>query len=197
MQLNRIQLIKLKLWDFSHPKPPSITLGNHQHQALEGTPASVRTWTRFWLSCMFKSASLSIPWSSWEACSSCSFAYGRVHGFFRSPKLEEKSLSSMGHCSRSTSTRFDNCAKLLDSSLKFKHFCNLKTMHQIVGFARNFWRLSKGVANLGAKAPRGGAGLQNHQAVIQLGGCTVYYVWEPRAFMTPPKNPIVYERLYV
>jgi hypothetical protein len=30
-----------------------------------------------------------------------------------------------------------------------------------------------------------------------LGGCTVYYVWEPRAFMTPPKNPLVYERLYV
>ena len=30
-----------------------------------------------------------------------------------------------------------------------------------------------------------------------LGGCTVYYVWEPRAFMTPPKNPMVYERLYV
>ena len=25
-----------------------------------------------------------------------------------------------------------------------------------------------------------------------LGGCTVYYVWEPRAFMTPPKNPLVY-----
>ena len=22
-----------------------------------------------------------------------------------------------------------------------------------------------------------------------LGGCTVYYVWEPRAFMSPPKNP--------
>jgi hypothetical protein len=30
-----------------------------------------------------------------------------------------------------------------------------------------------------------------------LGGCTVYYVWEPRAFMTPPENPLVYERLYV
>jgi hypothetical protein len=30
-----------------------------------------------------------------------------------------------------------------------------------------------------------------------LGGCTVYYVWEPRAFITPPKNPLVYERLYV
>jgi hypothetical protein len=30
-----------------------------------------------------------------------------------------------------------------------------------------------------------------------LGGCTVYYVWEPLAFMTPPKNPLVYERLYV
>ena len=30
-----------------------------------------------------------------------------------------------------------------------------------------------------------------------LGGCTVYYVWEPRAFMTPPKNPLVYDRLYV
>ena len=30
-----------------------------------------------------------------------------------------------------------------------------------------------------------------------LGGCTVYYVWEPRAFVTPPKNPMVYERLYV
>ena len=30
-----------------------------------------------------------------------------------------------------------------------------------------------------------------------LGGCTLHYVWEPRAFMTPSKNPIVYERLYV
>jgi hypothetical protein len=30
-----------------------------------------------------------------------------------------------------------------------------------------------------------------------LGGCTVYYVWEPRAFMTHPKNPLVYKRLYV
>ena len=28
-------------------------------------------------------------------------------------------------------------------------------------------------------------------------GCTIYYVWEPRAFMIPPKNPMVYERLYV
>ena len=28
-------------------------------------------------------------------------------------------------------------------------------------------------------------------------GCTVYYVWEPRAFMTPLKNPMIYERLYV
>jgi hypothetical protein len=33
--------------------------------------------------------------------------------------------------------------------------------------------------------------------VVTLGGCSVYYVWEPRAFMTPPKNPLVYERLYV
>ena len=32
---------------------------------------------------------------------------------------------------------------------------------------------------------------------LLLGGCTVYYVWEPRAFMTPPKNPLIYERLYV
>ena len=31
----------------------------------------------------------------------------------------------------------------------------------------------------------------------RLGGCTVHYVWEPRAFMTPPKNPLGYERLYV
>ena len=29
------------------------------------------------------------------------------------------------------------------------------------------------------------------------GGCTLHYVWESRAFMTPSKNPIVYERLYV
>jgi hypothetical protein len=29
-----------------------------------------------------------------------------------------------------------------------------------------------------------------------LGGCTVYYFWEPHAFVTPPKNPLVYERLY-
>ena len=35
--------------------------------------------------------------------------------------------------------------------------------------------------------------LQHHG----LGGCTVYYVWEPCVFMTPPKNPLVYERLYV
>ena len=35
------------------------------------------------------------------------------------------------------------------------------------------------------------------EAVGFLGGCTVYYVEEPRAFMTPPKNPLVYERLYV
>jgi len=30
-----------------------------------------------------------------------------------------------------------------------------------------------------------------------LGGCIVYYVWEPRAFMTPPKKPLVYNKLYV
>jgi hypothetical protein len=30
-----------------------------------------------------------------------------------------------------------------------------------------------------------------------LGGCTVYYVWESRAFITHPKKPLVYERLYV
>ena len=29
------------------------------------------------------------------------------------------------------------------------------------------------------------------------GGCIVYYVQEPRAFMTPPKIALVYERLYV
>jgi len=34
-------------------------------------------------------------------------------------------------------------------------------------------------------------------AAAMLGGCNVYYVWEPRVFMTPPKNPMVYERLYV
>jgi hypothetical protein len=34
-------------------------------------------------------------------------------------------------------------------------------------------------------------------SVVNLGGCIVYYVWEPRAFMTPPKNPLVYEGLYV
>ena len=28
-------------------------------------------------------------------------------------------------------------------------------------------------------------------------GCTIYYVWESHAFMTPPKKPLVYERLYV
>jgi hypothetical protein len=32
---------------------------------------------------------------------------------------------------------------------------------------------------------------------VGLGGCIVYYVWESRAFMTPPKKPLVYERLYV
>ena len=31
----------------------------------------------------------------------------------------------------------------------------------------------------------------------KLGGCTLYYVWELRAFMTPPKNPLIYEWLYV
>jgi len=36
-----------------------------------------------------------------------------------------------------------------------------------------------------------------HFCSYNLGGCTVYYVWEPRAFMTPLKNPLVYERLYV
>jgi hypothetical protein len=33
--------------------------------------------------------------------------------------------------------------------------------------------------------------------VESLGDALLYYVWEPRAFMTPPKNPLVYERLYV
>ena len=37
----------------------------------------------------------------------------------------------------------------------------------------------------------------NQRARELLGGCTVYYVWESCAFMTPPKNPLVYERLYV
>jgi hypothetical protein len=32
---------------------------------------------------------------------------------------------------------------------------------------------------------------------LRARGCTEYYVWEPRAFMTPLKNPLVYERLYV
>ena len=31
----------------------------------------------------------------------------------------------------------------------------------------------------------------------RLGGCTLHYVWESRAFMIPSKNLIVYERLYV
>jgi hypothetical protein len=30
-----------------------------------------------------------------------------------------------------------------------------------------------------------------------LGGCNVYYVWESRAFMTPPKKALVYARLFV
>jgi len=34
--------------------------------------------------------------------------------------------------------------------------------------------------------------------IYRLGGCTVYYVFlKPRAFMNPPKNPLVYERSYV
>ena len=39
--------------------------------------------------------------------------------------------------------------------------------------------------------------IRPHVTYTSLGGCNVYYVWEPRAFMTPPKNPLVYERLYV
>jgi hypothetical protein len=35
------------------------------------------------------------------------------------------------------------------------------------------------------------------EIVCRLRGCTVYYVWEARVFMIPPKNSMIYERLYV
>ena len=38
-------------------------------------------------------------------------------------------------------------------------------------------------------------GLQMTRSLLE--GCTVHYVWEPRAFINPPKKPLVYERLYV
>ena len=88
-------------------------------------------------------------------------------------------------------TRFWSCGGLLGrvdfSRPKHVWMCRCKVIRlQLARFQARWLQFTWVMTQLGAPA-----------LGLKLGGCTVYYVWESCAFMTPPKKPLVYERLYV